>query len=181
MGAFINLPLIPRVWASGGDTQSPIPEQATGTNRASFQEGFPEKTSLPITDDPATTGVPPNRLDFNGMGTIFTAFAYALQQGQFTTFDSTVSTKIGGYPQNAILWYVYNGVPKYMVRSKVANNTQSDLTNQTYWEPITLNPMGMAMTGYLSDVKTAQVRNIEIVDSEPATGTNGTIYAIMES
>ena len=108
MGSFITLPLIPRIFASGGQTQNPIPENATGTNRASFQEGWPTVTSTPIADG----GIPPNRLDFNGLGTLLTAYAYALQQGQYTTFDSTVSTKIGGYPQNAVLWYVSSGVPK---------------------------------------------------------------------
>lgn len=174
--SFITLPLIPRIFASGGQTQDPIPENSTGTNRASFQEGWPSITSTPIADG----GLPPNRLDFNGIGTLLTTWLYAIQQGQFTTFDSTVSTKIGGYPQNATLWYVSGGVPQYMVRSKVANNTESDLTNTTYWEPITLNPMGGAMVGTLTSQTAAQVRNIEIVNSEPATGVDGTIYAIAE-
>ena len=177
MGAFITLPLIPRLWASGGQTQDPFPEQSTGTNRASYQDGFPAVTSEPIADG----GIPPNRLDFNGMGTVFTAYAYAIQQGQYPTFDSSVSTKIGGYPQNAILWYFYGGVPQYLVRSKVANNTQSDLTNTTYWEPLTLNPKGFAMLGTLTDQSAAQVRNIEIVNSEPSTGVDGTIYCILAS
>ena len=176
MGAYITLPVIPRLWASGGQTQNPVPENATGTNRASYQEGFPEITSKPIDEG----GIPPNRLDFNGMGTIFTAYAYAMQQGQFVTFDSTVSTKIGGYPLNAVLWYVNSGVPQYLVRSLVANNTESDLTDTTKWQPLTLNPMGMAMLGTLSSQTAAQVRNIEIVNDDPATGTDGTIYAIAE-
>lgn len=176
MGDFITLPLIPRIWASGGQTQSPIPEQSTGTNRASYQDGFPSVTSTPIADG----GIPPNRLDFNGMGTIFTAYAYAMQQGQYTTFDSSVSSKIGGYPLGAVLWYVDNGVPKYLVQSLVANNTTSDLTDTTKWQPLTLNPMGMAMLGTLSNQSSAQVRNIEIVNSEPSTGADGTIYCIAE-
>ena len=175
--SFIVLPVIPRVWASGGETQSPIPEQATGTNRASYQEGFPAITSERIADG----GIPPNRLDFNGMGTIFTAYAYAMQQGQYTTFDSTVSTKIGGYPVGAILWYVDNGVPQYLVQSLVANNTESDLTDTTKWQPLTLNPMGCVMLGQLSNLNTAQVRNIEFVDSEPVSGVDGTIYAVLKN
>ena len=177
MGAFITLPLIPRILASGGQTQSPIPEQSTGTNRASYQDGFPSVTSTPIPDG----GIPPNRLDFNGMGTIFTAYAYAIQQGQYTTFDNSVSTKIGGYPLGAVLWYVDSGVPQYLVQSLVANNTESDLTDTTKWQPLTLSPMGMAMLGTLSDQSVAQVRNIEIVDSEPETGVDGTIYCILAS
>lgn len=181
MGSFITLPVIPRIFASGGQAQSPIPENSTGTNRASYQDGFPPITSQPITDDPSTTGVPPNRLDFNGLFAVATSLAFALQQGQYYTFDSTVSTKIGGYPLNAILWYVDSGVPQYLVRSLVANNTESDLTDTTKWQPLTINPSGFAMTGTLSNQSAAQIRNIEIVNSEPATGVDGTIYCILAS
>ena len=178
--SFVSLPLIPRLWASGGSTQSPIPENATGSNRASYQEGFPAITSQPITDDPQTTGLPPNRLDFNGMGTIFTSYAYAMQEGWIPTYDSTVSSKIGGYPKGAILWIMSNGVPQYAVRSTVANNTNNPSSNMTGWEIATINPKGAQMTGTFSNQNSAQIRNIEIVSSEPATGTNGTIYCIAE-
>lgn len=175
--SFVTLPLIPRIWASGGTTQEPIPETvAEGSNRASYQMGWSEVTSKPIDEG----GIPPNRLDFNGLGTLLTTYLYALQNGQYVTFNSSVSTKIGGYPLGAILWYVDNGTPKYMVQSLVANNTESDLTDTTKWQPLTLNPMGMAMLGTLTNQNAAQVRNIEIVNSEPATGVDGTIYAITE-
>lgn len=173
---FITLPLIPRLWASGGSTQDPIPENATGTNRASFQEGWPEITAQPVADG----GRPPNRLDFNGLGTLLTAYAYAMQQGQYITYSSTVANKIGGYPKGAILWYIKDSVPQYLVQSLKANNTVSDLTDTSSWQPLTLNPMGMAMLGTLADQKAAQVRNFEIVDTEPDTGVDGTIYAIIE-
>lgn len=175
--SFIVLPLIPRVFASGGETQNPIPEDSTGTNRASYQDGFPPITSERIADG----GIPPNRLDFNGLGTLFSMFAYAMQQGQYTTFDSAVSTKIGGYPQGAILWYVLNGVPQYLVQSLVANNTTSDLTDTTKWQPVTLSPMGCKMLGQLANLNTAQVRNIEFVNEEPVTGVDGTIYAVLKN
>lgn len=175
--SFVTLPLIPRIWASGGTTQEPIPETvAEGSNRASYQMGWSEVTSKPIDEG----GIPPNRLDFNGLGTLLTTYLYALQNGQYVTFNSSVSTKIGGYPLGAILWYVDNGTPKYMVQSLVANNTTSDLTDTTKWQPLTLNPMGMAMLGTLTNQNAAQVRNIEVVSSEPSTGVDGTIYAIAE-
>lgn len=174
--SFVALPVIPRVWASGGTTQSPIPENATGTNRASYQEGFPVKTATPVADG----GIPPNRLDFNGMGTIFTSYAYAMQEGWVPTYDSTVSSKIGGYPKGAVLWIMSNGVPQYAVRSTVANNTNNPASNMTGWQVCSINPTGAAMTGTLSNQSAAQLRNIEIVSSEPASGTNGVIYAIAE-
>lgn len=176
MGDFLSLPLIPRVWASGGSTQNPIPETATGTNRASFQEGWPVLTATPVADG----GIPPNRLDFNGLGTMLTAYAYAMQQGQYITYSSTVANKIGGYPLGAVLWYIKDGAPQYLVQSIVANNTNSDLTDTTAWQPLTLNPYGAAMQGTLADQTAAQVRNIAVVETEPDTGVDGTIYAIIE-
>ena len=172
----ITLDLIPQPWANGGQHAN-IPNNSTGTNRASFTEGWGVITSTPVADG----GVPPNRLDFNGLGYLATAVAYFLQNGGFYTFDASVSAQIGGYPQGAVLWYVDNGVPQYMVVSLVANNTESDLTDTTKWMPLTLNPHGFAMLGTLSDETVAQVRNIAIVNSEPATGEDGTIYAIVES
>lgn len=177
MAKFLTLPIIPRPWASGGQTQDPIPADATGTNRASFQEGWPEITSTPIADG----GIPPNRLDFNGLGTLLTSYAYAWQQGQFVTFDEKVSNAIAGYPKGAVLWYVVNGAPQYLVQSLVANNTNSNLADTSVWQPLTISPMGMAMLGTLANQSAAQLRNIQIVDAEPTTGVNGTIYAIIES
>lgn len=176
MADFITLPVIPRPWASGGQTQDPIPENATGTNRASFQEGWPEITSVAIADG----GIPPNRLDFNGLGTLLTLYGYAFQMGQYVTYNSTVANKIGGYPKGAVLWYVENGAPRYLVQSLIANNINPTLTDTSAWQPLTISPMGMAMLGTLSDQSAAQVRNIQIVNSEPATGVNGTIYCIAE-
>ena len=172
----ITLDLIPQPWANGGQHAN-IPNNATGTNRASFTEGWGVITSTPVADG----GIPPNRLDFNGLGYLATAVAYFLQNGGFYTFNASVAAQIGGYPKGAVLWYVDSGVPQYMVVSLVGNNTESDLTDTTKWMPLTLNPNGFAMLGTLSNVTDAQVRNIEIVSSEPATGVDGTIYAIMES
>lgn len=174
--AFYTLPLIPRPFASGGQAQAPIPEDATGTNRASWQEGWPEITSTPV----AEGGRPPVRLDFNGAIQALSAFTYALQNGQYFTFNQAVSDKIGGYPKGAILWAVVNGVPSYLVASVVDNNTNSNLQDLSAWQPITINPYGFAMLGTLTDQMAAQVRNIQIVTSEPSTGVDGTIYGIIE-
>lgn len=175
--AFITLPLIPRPFADGGDKQAPIPSAATGTNRASFQEGWPTITSTPVSEG----GIPPNRLDFNGLGYLLSIYAYAMQQGQTVTFDADVSNQIGGYPKGAVLWYIVNGIPQYLVASLVDNNTTANLTDTTKWQPITINPAGFAMLGTLANQSAAQVRNIEIVTSEPTTGVDGTIYAVIES
>lgn len=170
--SFETLPKIQQPFANGGQ-RAEIPNGATGTNRASMAEGWNDITSTPIDDG----GVPPNRLDFNGLGYMATVLLYFMQQGGFFQYDSTISGYLGGYPKGAILWIVDNGVPQYAVRSTIANNTNNPASNMTGWEKLTINPSGDAMAGMLTNANAAQLRNIELVTQEPVTGTDGVIYA----
>lgn len=174
-GSITTLPTIAQPFANGGQ-RAEIPNAATGTNRASMQEGWNDITSTPIDDG----GVPPNRTDFNGLGYLATMALFFLKQGGYVTYNSAQSAAIGGYPKGAVLWVESNGVPQYAVRSTIANNTNNPASNMTGWEKLTINPSGDAMSGTTSDVLAAQVRNIQIVDTEPVTGTDGVIYAIIE-
>lgn len=174
-GSITTLPTIAQPFANGGQ-RAEIPNAATGTNRASMQEGWNDITSTPIDDG----GVPANRLDFNGLGYLATLALFFLQQGGIVSYNAAQSAAIGGYPKGAVLWVMSNGVPQYAVRSTVANNTNNPEVNMTGWEKLTINPSGDSMTGTKSDISAAQVRNIEIVDTEPTTGVDGTIYAIIE-
>ena len=173
--SFQSVPKLQQPFANGGNRRD-IPNGATGTNAASLTEGWNSITSTPVEQD----GVPPNRLDFNQLGYIATAFLCFMQQGGFMQYDSTISGYLGGYPKGAILWVVNNGIPQYAVRSTINNNTNNPASNMTGWEKLTINPSGDAMSGTLSNVNSAQVRNIELVTAEPTTGTNGTIYAIID-
>lgn len=173
--SFQSVPKLQQPFANGGNRRD-IPNGATGTNAASLSEGWNSITSTPVEQD----GVPPNRLDFNQLGYIATAFLCFMQQGGFMQYDSTISGYLGGYPKGAILWIVNNGIPQYAVRSTINNNTNNPASNMTGWEKLTINPSGDAMTGTLSNVNNAQLRNIQLVTTEPTTGTNGTIYAIID-
>ena len=172
--SFQTLPKIQQPFANGGQ-RAEIPNAATGTNRASLAEGWNDITSTPIEDG----GVPANRLDFNGLGYLATVLLYFMQQGGFFQYDSTISGYLGGYPKGAVLWVVNNGVPQYAVRSTVNNNTANPASDMTGWEKLTINPAGDAMSGSLSNVNSAQIRNIELVSSEPVSGTDGVIYAVI--
>lgn len=175
------LPVLTQPWANGGE-RAEIPNASTGTNRASLQEGWGNITSTPIKDG----GVPPNRLDFNGLGYYATIFSYAMQSGKFWTFDNAVVNAIGGYPKGAVLWKVdSNGLPEYLVVSLLENNTNNFQQTPSFidgvkWKKLSLNPYGDAMKGTLSDKKAIQLRNIAIVDTEPDSGEEGVIYAIVE-
>lgn len=172
--SFQSVPKLQQPFANGGNRRD-IPNSATGTNAASLAEGWNSITSTPVEQD----GVPPNRLDFNQLGYIATAFLCFMQQGGFMQYDSTISGYLGGYPKGAILWIVNNGIPQYAVRSTINNNTNNPASNMTGWEKLTINPSGDAMSGLLTNKNAAQLRNIELVTTEPTTGTDGVIYALI--
>lgn len=177
---FIKPTLIPQAFANGGQ-HADLPNNATGTNRASFLEGFPKITSTPIADG----GIPPNRLDFNALGYIPMIHAFFRQNGGVFTFDTAVSNAIGGYPKGAVLWVLKDNVPQYAVRSLIENNTNNFVNNAALidgvrWQKLTINPAGDTMDGTLTDASASQIRNIAIVSAEPSTGVDGVIYGIIE-
>lgn len=130
-------------FANNGD-KSTIPSSATGTNKASLTEGFPQITSESIADG----GIPPSREDFNALGNISTSHNYFMQNGGGYTFVPAVSTAIGGYPKGALLWYrPSTGNPQLLVSTK-NNNKDNFNTNQSYigtegsgksWEIVTVS------------------------------------------
>ena len=115
-------------FAAQGDKNT-IPNAATGTNKASLQEGFPPITGLPINQG----GIPPERQDFNGAMNLNSQFYFAFQNGWWPTFTQEVSDAIGGYPQGAVLWLFDTENNVYTpLLSLVGNNTYNFNTNKDY-------------------------------------------------
>ena len=115
-------------FAAQGDKNT-IPNAATGTNKASLQEGFPPITGQPINQG----GVPPERQDFNGAMNLNSQFYFAFQNGWWPTFTQEVSDAIGGYPQGAVLWLFDTENNVYTpLLSLVGNNTYNFNTNPEY-------------------------------------------------
>ena len=112
-------------FALNGDKN--IPNQtATGTDTSSINLGF-----LPITQIALDNGgQAPERVDFNGMFYLSTDQRVFLQNGGLITFDSSVSTAIGGYPKGAILGYLTNNGLGF-VESCIEDNTQNFITDPT--------------------------------------------------
>ena len=141
----IEQPAVLAMPFANNGTKNNIPSAATGTGAASLTEGFPILTSTSITDN----GVPPSRADMNGLGYVSTAYAYLMQCGGVYTYRSDVATAIGGYPLNALLWYIpANGVPN-LLRSTVVNNTNDFNEDSSVigeegsgkpWEIVTVTP-----------------------------------------
>lgn len=122
-------PILAKPFAENGDKTSNIPVNATGTQAASLDEGFPEVTSTPINEG----GIPPQREDFNGLGYLTTSQFFYLQMGGRFTFNSAVSTAIGGYPQGAVLQYTDPDTGQsYEVTSLIPNNTYNFVATPSY-------------------------------------------------
>lgn len=105
-----------------------IPDDPTGTYLASVQEGFPPITMKPLEEG----GEAPDGKDFNGMFNLMSQFYYYTQNGGNYTFVQEVSDAIGGYPENALLWYFpSNGDAKWL-RSTKPNNTDNFNINPAF-------------------------------------------------
>lgn len=124
--------------AVNGDKNIPS-QSASGTDTSSINLGF-----LPITSEPLDDGgVAPERIDFNGMFYLSTDQRVFLQNGGVITYDSTVATKIGGYPAGAILGYTDSLGNYGFVTSLVENNQYNFVTTPSYidgekWEWVSL-------------------------------------------
>lgn len=121
-------PTLVKPFANEGDKNT-IPTDATGTQAASLEEGFPAITATPINEG----GIPPEREDFNGLGYLTTSQYFYLQMGGKFTFNPAVSAAIGGYPEKAVLQYTDpNTGQSYEVTSLIPNNTYNFVTNPEY-------------------------------------------------
>lgn len=116
-------------FADQGD-RNVIPDVNTDTSepqRADFTNGYPAIVSLP----PDQGGLPPERKDFNALGYLTTTYDFFYQAGGVFTFNPTISTAIGGYPEGARLWHTDSDGRTVLLRSAIGNNTNNFLTDPT--------------------------------------------------
>lgn len=106
---------INRPFANTG-AKNTIPDTTTGSNLASFDDGFPPVTMLPI----VSGGVPPEGKDFNGILFDITSHTLWVNAGGQYLFDSALSTAMGGYPAGMVL---QNNAGTASYVSLIANNT----------------------------------------------------------
>ena len=130
-------PLIAPIAASG--LRNNIPDDATGSNYASIEEGFPEMTMKA----PIDGGLPPWGQDFNGMFYLMSSQTCFLQNGGNITFNQAVSDKIGGYPQGAVLDYIDENGTFSKVRSLIDDNTYNFVTTPSYIDNVHWEQIGM--------------------------------------
>lgn len=83
--------IIPMAWAANNSTADSIPETTSESGKASWDQGFPVETSLPLSQG----GVPPKYGDFNGILKILSQFALYAQQGGQYTWNNALAYGIG--------------------------------------------------------------------------------------
>lgn len=83
----LNYPdLIPGVFAAQAADHENIPDTNAGTGRMAWDVGFPSETSQPV----AVGGVPPRRLDMNGLGNKLSQHIMWQQSGGQYMWDATL-------------------------------------------------------------------------------------------
>ena len=87
--------LLPRPFAGEGTFQL-IPDDKPSAGRASFKDGFPTETQLPLN----MGGIAPNRTDFNGVLYMLSAFAFWQQSGGMFSYNPTLN-----YQTPAVVFY----------------------------------------------------------------------------
>ena len=106
------------------------------SNKICYRDGLPYMTATPK----SLGGKGPRRVDLNGIFYLFSNNLFELQQGSYPTYNAAVvgtgKPLPSGYPLGAVLWYPAGG---YFVRSLVADNTESNLTDTTKWAKITIS------------------------------------------
>lgn len=169
--------LLLKPFADSGDKNS-LPSVNTDTSnpqRADLTNGFPQITGLL----PSQGGLPPERKDFNALGYLTTTYDYFYQAGGVFTFDSTISSAIGGYPLNARLWYTNSSGQSMILRSTKQNNT-SNFNNGvgigTDWVVESFIGVGLP-EGYVSNCITniPQDINLELASDGTLTLKSGSI------
>lgn len=95
--------LIPRPFASGGGaTYQIIPDAPTTYGRASFKQGFPTETQVPLREG----GVAPNRMDFQGLFNLLTAFGFWQQSGGLWSYKADLNYALPAVVfHNGVLWW----------------------------------------------------------------------------
>lgn len=90
----------------------------TNSVKASWLNGFPAQTFQPNNA--------PSGADFNGLFGLLSGLLMNTQMGQMiNTYNATYQSRIGGYPNGAIIWFVPNNnwSNRMLFQSTIDNNT----------------------------------------------------------
>ena len=142
--------------------------------------GFPTECRLPVLNPDGTLGQgrAPRMQDWNGIMKLVSSHNFFLQNGGSYTFNPTVSSNIGGYPKNAVLWYFPENEAPCLVYSLINDNTNNFVDDPTlidgiHWEML-VNPSSYANIALTNSPYTTN-RILEIPQDIKLKLSNGTL------
>lgn len=155
----ISLPkFFQRAFAQNGGKQDvPITGDTSG-GRASYDEGFPPVTRIPI----VAGGIPPFGTDFNGVLYDLSAAIQYAQSGVAFPFNQDFATAIGGYEIGAIVSDASNKSLLWI------NDTASNTAFPTGWTQFTLDQATETLRGTMQVGTQVQV-NAGVLDNVAVT------------
>lgn len=122
---------------SGAKQPIPVASQVgIEDGRASYTDGFPPLTRTPLT----AGGKPPFGTDMNGILNAITAIQQWQSAGGLFTYDSALSTSIGGYPKGAIL---LKSDGSGCWQSTVENNVSNPDSSGAGWSDLSAANLGV--------------------------------------
>ena len=147
----------------------PIPEASQigiTDGAASFTDGFPPKTFLPL----AVGGIPPAGADFNGVFNYITDIQRWQSAGGQFKFDAVFAAAVGGYPKGARLAFADN--TDTWINTVDDNETDPDGVGAAGWVAFS-TPEGAELSGFKQTGAWAVARTVadklgEIISAEDA-------------
>ena len=123
-------------------------------------------------------GEAPDGKDFNGLFNLMSQFYYDTQNGGTYTFVPEVSDAIGGYPENALLWYFPQEGTAQWLRSTKPSNTDNFIANPevigTSW--VKENTEGSTFPLFMSFKTCHILNNASYVNGRLFSWLSGAVY-----
>lgn len=139
---------------NSGDANTIPQNTPAGTGEASFEDGFPQITQVPI----GAGGIAPDRKDFNGLFKILGDWIFFLQNGGLSTYSANFDYVVGRY-------VVYNNTLYKCIQANGASSTVV--------APDSVSPLG---SDYWKDIEnqdtTSLIPNQIIQSPVPLTDAN---------
>jgi hypothetical protein len=116
--------LIPRPFANNGNRQL-IPDDKMAAGRASFKEGFPVETQLPLNSG----GIAPNRTDFNGIFHMLSSLAFWQQSGGQMVYNAALDYNVPGvvFHEGRLWWCLAPNGPSSVIPGVVPPGTNDEV------------------------------------------------------
>lgn len=143
--------IIPSAWAANNTATEEIPATTSESGKASWDQGFPIETSLPLSQG----GIPPRYGDFNGILRALSEFAFFAQAGGTFAWRNSIDYAVGS---------IVVGTDGSLYRAASASGPSSTAVNPVgdtsgKWERITsqsdLTALSTAVAGAVSDASAA--------------------------